>query len=384
MRQIVGDRTTLFFIVVLPVVVIVVIGATFGSAASFQIGVVHPTGADGSVTPIAATATAIERRLDLADGVDLKVYESEDDLRGAVRRQAISLGVLISGDIDALLSTREAAITVVADPTSQGANAALDIVRSAVADVVSPVDAAGFAAGVSGASLDEAIAATEAVQPFVGAVTVRTSDVGDARSGTLSSFSLTAPQNLVLFVFINALAGGASLVRMRRMGVLRRVLAGPIGSTDIVIGVSAAWMLVSLLQSALIVAVGSIVFGVSWGDPVAATSLVFVFAAVGAGAGLLIGAVGANEDRVSAIGPPVGIVLGALGGCMVPLEVFPDTMRDVAKAVPHYWAMTAWQRLIFDGDRIGSIAADLLVLAAFAIGFLLLAAILLRRSLVRG
>jgi ABC-2 type transport system permease protein len=173
-------------------------------------------------------------------------------------------------------------------------------------------------------------------------------------------------------------------VRMRRMGVLRRVVAGPIGARDVVIGVAAAWFLVSLIQSLLIVAVGALVFGVSWGDPLAAGVLVIVFSAVGAGAGLLVGSLGGNEDRVSAISPPAGIVLGALGGCMVPLEVFPESMLTVAKAVPHYWAMTAWQRLVFDGDGVGAIVTPLLVLLGFATVFVVLATRALHRGLTRG
>jgi len=223
------------------------------------------------------------------------------------------------------------------------------------------------------------------IEPSLARGTVAVEDVGDARRGDLSAFSLTAPQNLVLFVFINAMAGGASLVRMRRMGVLRRVLAGPVSAGDVVIGVTAAWFLVSLIQSLLIVAIGALVFGVSWGDPVAASLLVVVFSTVGAGAGLLVGSVGGNEDRVSAISPPVGIVLGSLGGCMVPLEVFPDSMLTVAKVVPHSWAMTAWQRLVFDGDGIAAIALPLLVIGGnFASVFVLLATRALHRGLTRG
>lgn len=60
-------------------------------------------------------------------------------------------------------------------------------------------------------------------------MTVETVDVGRAQRTGLSRFSLVAPQELVLFVFINAAASGATLVRMRRTGVLRRVLASQSG-----------------------------------------------------------------------------------------------------------------------------------------------------------
>lgn len=376
-RQIVGDRVTLFFLVVLPVVVITVIGLTFGSAgSSFDIGYVR-TDDDG------LPGRLIER-LDDADGVGVVAFDDAADLRAAVRRQTVALGLEFADDVDARLAASEPAITVVAEASAQSAQGALDVVRAAVAAELGPDDAARFAASLTGTSFETAEQVASTVAGALPPLDVAVTDVGEQRDESLSEFALTAPQNLVLFVFINAMAGGAALVRMRRRGVLRRVMAGPVSATDIVLGVTAAWFLVSLMQSALIMAVGAIAFDVSWGDPVGAFLLAVVFAAVGAGAGLLVGAVGGDEDRVSSISPPVGIVLGALGGCMVPLEIFPDAMRTVSRFVPQSWAMTGWERLVFDGEGVSAIVGPLAVLAGFAAVFVGLAVVALHRDLRSG
>ena len=376
-RQIVGDRVTLFFLVVLPVVVITVIGLTFGSAgSSFDIGYVR-TDEDG------LPGRLIER-LDDADGVGVVAFDDAADLRAAVRRQTVALGLEFADDVDARLAASEPAITVVAEASAQSAQGALDVVRAAVAAELGPDDAARFAASLTGTSFETAEQVASTVAGALPPLDVAVTDVGEQRDESLSEFALTAPQNLVLFVFINAMAGGAALVRMRRRGVLRRVMAGPVSATDIVLGITAAWFLVSLMQSALIMAVGAIAFDVSWGDPVGAFLLAVVFAAVGAGAGLLVGAVGGDEDRVSSISPPVGIVLGALGGCMVPLEIFPDAMRTVSRFVPQSWAMTGWERLVFDGEGVSAIVGPLAVLAGFAAVFVGLAVVALHRDLRSG
>lgn len=376
-RQIVGDRVTLFFLVVLPVVVITVIGLTFGSAgSSFDIGYVR-TDDDG------LPGRLIER-LDDADGVGVVAFDDAADLRAAVRRQTVALGLEFADDVDARLAASEPAITVVAEASAQSAQGALDVVRAAVAAELGPDDAARFAASLTGTSFETAEQVASTVAGALPPLDVAVTDVGEQRDESLSEFALTAPQNLVLFVFINAMAGGAALVRMRRRGVLRRVMAGPVSATDIVLGITAAWFLVSLMQSALIMAVGAIAFDVSWGDPVGAFLLAVVFAAVGAGAGLLVGAVGGDEDRVSSISPPVGIVLGALGGCMVPLEIFPDAMRTVSRFVPQSWAMTGWERLVFDGEGVSAIVGPLAVLAGFAAVFVGLAVVALHRDLRSG
>lgn len=377
MRQLAADRSALFFFIVLPVVVIVVIGSTFGaSGGTLQIGVI---GDERS-----RLGDEIAQQIDAADGVQLQHFATRTEMNEAIRRLDIAAGVVLLDDLDVTVPAGKASITFVAEQSSQEALAARDVVVAAVSAVTGPADAARFVATTAGVDPAAALAAAEQQAPNAADTTVRTVDVGDAQRGELSAFSLTAPQNLVLFVFINSLAGGAALVRMRRTGVLRRLLAGPSGSGSIVVGLGAAWFVLALFQSVVVLAIGGLVFGVDWGDPLAATVLTLVFALVGAGAGLLIGALFDDPDRVSAVGPPIGIVLGALGGCMVPLEVFPSAMATAAKAVPQYWAMTAWQQLVFDGDGLSAIVGPLAVLTCFAAAFLGLATLRLRHTLVRG
>ncbi len=147
--------------------------------------------------------------------------------------------------------------------------------------------------------------------------------MGAKREQPSSTFALTVPQNLVLFVFITGLASGSGLIRLRRFGVLRRSMASPVSARLAVAGVGLGWFATSLLQSLLIVAIGAVVFGVDWGDPVAATALVFVYSLVGAGAGLLIGVVGRDEDRTGAITPSWDRL--GRSGVHGALESFPDT-----------------------------------------------------------
>lgn len=377
LRRLLRDRTALFFMTVLPVAIIVIIGVTFGSAGGLEIGVVDNSHASSA-------ASLIVDEMERSDGTTVTMFDSIDELRSAVRRQSVSAGAVLPEGLDGAVVDGDVEITLIALPDGQAASLARDVLVSAAAKVLAPADAARFAAARTGVDTATALRTAEALSASLPGVAVNTVDVGREQRTGLSQFSLVAPQELVLFVFINSMASGAALVRMRRTGVLRRVLAGPGGAGTIVTGLLAAWLIVALLQSLLILAVGKFAFDVDWGSPVGAGALVLVFALVGAGAGLIIGALGGNEDRVGAITPPIGIVLGALGGCMVPLEVFSPTMRSVAHAVPQYWAMIAWQRLIFDGSGFGSIVGPLLVLLGFAAVFLTAAVFALHRSLLQG
>ena len=155
----------------------------------------------------------------------------------------------------------------------------------------------------------------------------------------------------------------------------------PGDDATIVAGETASHLTVALLQSVLIVGVGSLVFGVSWGDPVAATALVVVWALVGTGAGVLAGSLFRTPEQATAIGVSAGMAAGMLGGCMWPLEIVGDTMRTVGHAMPHAWAVDAWVELLSRGGGLGDIAAQLAVLAGFAAVLLTAATLRLRARL---
>ena len=89
-----------------------------------------------------------------------------------------------------------------------------------------------------------------------------------------------------------------------------------------------------------------------------------------------------NAEQATSIGPPAGIALGMLGGCMWPLAIVPAPMRAVGHLFPQAWAMDAFIALIARDAGLAGIARQLAVLAAFAAVLLALATWRLRRTLV--
>jgi ABC-2 type transport system permease protein len=185
-----------------------------------------------------------------------------------------------------------------------------------------------------------------------------------------------------LFVFITSLAGAAGLIEARRLGVTRRLLATPTTVTTILVGEALGRFAIALLQGLIIFLLGWLLFGVDWGDPPAALLLVVTFALVGTGVGMLLGAVLRNAEQATSIGPPVGIALGMLGGCMWPLAIVPEPMRAAGHLFPHAWAMDAFIALIARDAGLAGIIRQLAVLAAFAAALLAVATWRLRRALV--
>lgn len=124
-------------------------------------------------------------------------------------------------------------------------------------------------------------------------------------------------------------------------------------------------------------------FGVSWGDPLATGAVVLLFSLVAAGAGMLIGSVFRNDSQAGGAGVGLGLVLAALGGSMMSLELFPATTRAVAWFTPHAWANQAMAEIVRRGGGVGDVLPELGALMLYAAGLLTLSTGLLRRTLTQ-
>lgn len=95
----------------------------------------------------------------------------------------------------------------------------------------------------------------------------------------------------------------------------------------IVVGESVGRFGVAMVQGLYIIVLTFLIFRVSWGDPVGALLILIAFSAVGAGAGILLGATFKNDQQACGIGVMLSLGLAALGGAMLPLELFGPIMR---------------------------------------------------------
>jgi ABC-2 type transport system permease protein len=363
--------------VLLPVVIILIIGLTFGDAAASRlpVGVV-----DGGAGPLGSELRA---ELAASEALDARDVEDEDALRKAVRRGVVATGVVLpAGYTEALRAGGRAEVAFVVDQTRPAPAPVRSAVAAVVARQAAQVRAAGFAAETSGVPFEVALARAKALAALPAQVRVEAATIGGREDALPTGFNYTAPANLVLFVFITSLAGAAGLIEARRLGVTRRLVATPTSTGTILFGEALSRFAVAILQGLIIFGVGWLVFGVDWGDPEAALLLVTVFALVGTGVGMLLGAVLGNAEQATSIGPPVGIALGMLGGCMWPLAIVPEPMRVVGHLFPQAWAMDAFIALIAKDAGLAGITRQLAVLAAFAAALLVLATWRLRKALV--
>ena len=376
LRLVLRDRSALFFILALPVLIIIIIGAVTQSFDGFRVAVV-----DHDRSPLS------NRLIDAVSGaesLDLSLADDEHAATTSLRRAEVHAVVVIPRGYGDRLARGEASeVTVLGEPTDQTQQAARAAVEARVSEEGGRLQAAQLLTRSSGGDLVSHLALVDKVDRDLDDAGVEVTSVDAVSTSLPAGFTYSAPTMLVLFVFITCLAAGQAIIKNRELHLYDRMLAAPVGPGTVVRGETLGYFGLALVQSALIVGVGALLFGVDWGNPIAAIALVVVWALVGTGAGVLSGTTFKTAEQAGSIGPSAGIALGMLGGCMWPLEIVPPVMQTIGHVIPHGWAVDGWTALIGEGVGIDGIATELLVLLAFAVALITVATLRLRRTLLR-
>lgn len=374
LRRFARDRLNLFFVFVFPIAMVLVIGLQFGGSQDPELGVVG----DGGQTQAAI--------VDLIGETDVVVVQVDDraDLDERVESGDLDAGLVVPDGVDDALAAGDAAEVEVLTGRSEAGQSVLAIVDDAVRRVAAGPTAVA-AAVERGADEDQAAAAAAANEGALDAISVETVTTGEQLfPDDLGQYDVAAPGLLVLFVFVNGLTGAYALIQTRQLGLSRRMMSTPTSIGTIITGEAYGRWLLSIVQGVYILVATVALFGMSWGDPIGALAVIVMVAAVAAGAAMVFGTVFSNPDQASGIGVVIALALAALGGSMLPIELFGDTMARVARITPHYWAIDAFSELIRHDGTLVDILPQLGVMAAMAAALLAFASWRMRVVLSRG
>ncbi len=374
LRRLLRWRMNIFFLFVLPMLIILLLGAAFGGSNKARIGILggeHGTLAQQFVSALRdRPSTHIVR------------YSDRSTLQRAVARGDVDAGLIVPAGYDTSITQGTgASLGYIGRPDSVAQQLRATI--QSVADGQSRTLAAARALQQT-LRVDFALAlrraqAAAAVTPRVQTRLIMPD--GAAYTTTTGRFDSGASTQLLLFIFLNSLSGAAFLIETRRLGIARRVLSTPTSTATIVSGQLLGRLAIALLQ-ALIIVLGSLLFfGVSWGNPLGTAAVILSFCLVGTGAAMLLASLFSSEQQLGPVALLLGLGLAALGGSMAPLEVFPKTARTIAHITPHAWANDAFSKLLSHGATIVTILPQVAVLLGFAAVTTVLAVWMLRRTL---
>lgn len=309
-------------------------------------------------------------------------YGDEVAAREAVNAQAIGVAIIIPAGFTAdVLAGREAAVTVVSDPTlTVGPQIAEAMVNALLQGVeggriaLETVNERWVAEGRDPGTLDASALLTQYSTWYAEtqrAMLHQTSEAalvqaapatrGSSQDTLQAIMSQIAAGQMVFFAFFTGAFSMISLLREDEEGTLARLFSSPTHRTMILAGKFVAVFVSVIVQGLVLLIATRYAFGVEWGDPVS-VALALVGQVAGAtGLGVLLIAFVKTAKQA---GPVIGgglTAMGMLGGLFTGTGTLPEIFTRLADFTPQGWVIRAW-KLTLAGQGPAELVTPTLVL----------------------
>lgn len=333
------------------------------------------------------------------DVLKLTTLDTPAEAEALVRDSQVVAAVLIPSNLTQQVDAYQPSqVTVLVDPTQQNFGG---IVTGIMKEVVSPVVLVGELSygirtlladytpyqqadeatrrGFVAQSLAVNMAQVQKMQsePWV-KVSARNSEGQDLVIVPDNIFAMIVPMFTVMFAFFIVGTVGAELLKEKQEGSLRRLMAAPIPRGAIVAGKMLAYLVLVLIQVALIFGGASLIFDMPLGNSPLALLLVTLAVGLAAtGLGMLLAAISKTDRQADSTGLLLGFLLAGLGGCfsfsVVPLYKGGGLMQTVTRFIPQGQAVYAFDKLLIEGKDLLAVLPNIGILLLMALIFFAIA-----------
>ena len=173
-----------------------------------------------------------------------------------------------------------------------------------------------------------------------------------------------------MFFICIPLAG--NIIKERDDGSAFRLLTMPGSYMIVILGKMLTYVIVSLIQFALMLCVGVFVLPMmgmpelNIGNSLPVLFLVaFASGLAATGFGLLVGTIATSHDQASLFGAVFVIILAAIGGIWVPTFVMPEVMKKISVISPLNWGLEAFYGIFLRNFGLKEIVPEVAKLLAF-------------------
>jgi ABC-2 type transport system permease protein len=197
-----------------------------------------------------------------------------------------------------------------------------------------------------------------------------------------SMLDYTAPAIIAtLILFFGFLLTGISFLRERTQGTLERLMAAPVTRLDIVGGYLLGFLLFALLQTLIIFFYMVYVIDINYRGEL--WQILIFQALIGTGAvclGTFFSVFARNEFQMIQFIPMIIVPQMFLCGLLWDVSQMPNYLQWLANILPLTYGVEGIRAMMLEGKGLLDIGKDVGVLAAYAVGLLILASLTLRRG----
>ena len=373
-----SGKTELLFFLILPLIFTLLLsGVLFGGGANKIVMVV----VDEDNSDLSHKLVSLLQSSEIVMP-SLLVRESAQETFD--KRDAAAILIIPSGIEASLKAGQAVALDFTLDPTNNNGLAVQQEVQKAIGQI-----SRGLA--VANASVREA----DQIQPFTDAAQ-RQSYYDQSQAAAQQEFSsaptrivITQPENtvdiqtqketqaaqasagqLIIWVFIPLLGTSELMAYERVWGTLRRLVTTPTRKPTFLLGIITGQFSYGLVQMLMLVVIGVMLLKVPWGqNPLALLLLLISFGLAAVAMGTMLGTFTRTPSQANGLSIALGMVMGLLGGCMWPLEMFPPAVANAVKILPTTWAMMGMTQLTVYNAGLIKILPYAAVLLGFSLVF---------------
>jgi ABC-2 type transport system permease protein len=176
----------------------------------------------------------------------------------------------------------------------------------------------------------------------------------------------------IMFAFLTAQTTATSIYDERKEGTFRRLLAAPLGKSELLAGKMLPNFVIAILQVVIVVAASILLLPLIGQEaptlgksPLGLILITVLVALCSTSLGILLAALCRTEAQIGGISSVVLWVAGMVGGAFIPAFFLGDFLNTIGKVVPHYWALQAYNDLMIRGLGVADILPELAILAGF-------------------
>ncbi len=381
--QVIRDRKSIVFLVLVPIAFTLFFGFVLSGAISDPRLPVGWINADGA----GELSSKLFQKLEQSTVVRLVPFETGEagDASQQVQDEKLTAAVSVPpGYSTQALAGMALSVTVTVLPGSQAGRTAAAAVQAEVnhllsAVVISQISADIFESGQPFTSPEDRqdyarkalkYADQTWTQP---SFTIRQASAAEAAGSAQiahKGFLQSSPGMIFQSAIMGLTTCSMVLFLERRSKMLERLLTTPIRQAEIIDGHILGVFIVVFLQELLLAAFSQVLFGVDYlRQPLGTLLMMAALALWVACLGLLIGVMARTAEMVILFSIVGMLLFSALGGAWFPLEITGQTFAAIGHLSPAAWAMDGFQNIILRGQGLASTFLPAGVLIGFAAAF---------------
>jgi len=382
LMQILRDRETFMFLLIMPILFTIFFGLAFSGTGK---------GPADSRLPVGYldldNGTYSQHLKNMLIGstvirLDEDTTRSETDLDQLVADEKLAAALIVpAGYSQSVQDGTPLKLTFIADPSNPSVSTIENDVMAATSRLMSAIRTAqvvGQTASAFAPAFEQALAAWQ--DPPVQVVTTSSAAIKVKDNVTLSA-THTSPGMMLQFAIAGLITAATVIVSERKTRSLQRLLTTATSRVHILLGHYLAIFTLIFGQFVLLITFGQLILKVDYLRIPLATLLVAMAAAACISAmGLLIGVFAKSEEQTVIFVMIPMFVLSGLGGAWMPLEYTGAAFQSIGHVSPVAWAMDGFKNIVARGLNFNSVLLPVAALAGYTLFFFILAAWRFRRS----